>query len=229
MKFKYADYYFMIFLVLAIIGFWPSYFSKFFDGSADFAHYFHFHTISSILWVLLLIAQPMLIRSKKYVLHKKIGKLSYGLFPIVFISIVLLVHHANSPDSENLATRVWISFTSLLVFSFGYAIAIIFKKSIPIHSRGMMVAGIALLDPVMVRLFVNVIDIPRPIGFFLGISLGYILLIVFIYLERKQVKARWVFPCTLALFLFSHVSRVFEIWLPLWEDFAHWFISLPLT
>ena len=35
MKYKYVDYYFLSFIVLVIIGFWPSYFSKFLDGTAD--------------------------------------------------------------------------------------------------------------------------------------------------------------------------------------------------
>jgi len=229
MKFKYTDYYFLGFISLVFIGFWPTYFSKFFDGSADFNHYFHFHAATATLWVLFLILQPMLIRSKKYHTHKLVGKLSYGLVPLLFISVMLLAHSRIDPDTENLAWELWIPFKDLFIFSFGYGVAIIFKKSLTIHARGMIVAGMALIEPVMVRVFFNVIGIQPPLGYLLGISADYIILIILIILERKEVKARWVFPCALGLFLFVHVVRIFNLSIPLWEDFAHWFISLLLT
>ena len=42
MKFQNTGYYYLAFLVLAFVGFWPSCFSKFFDGTADFNQYFRF-------------------------------------------------------------------------------------------------------------------------------------------------------------------------------------------
>ena len=229
MKFKYTGYYFLCFIALVLIGFWPTYFSKFFDGSADFNFYFHFHAATATSWVIVLISQPMLILSKKFHIHRLIGRLSYGLVPILFISIILLAHSRIDPDAENLAWLVWIPFKDLFIFSFGYGVAIIFKKTMPIHARGMIVAGMALIEPTMVRLVVNVIGIPQPIGYYLGISPVYLILIILIILERKEAKGRWVFPCALGLFLFIHIVRIFIIIFPLWEDFSHWFVSLPLT
>ena len=229
MKFKYADYYFIGFIALVLIGFWPTYFSKFFDGSADFTHYFHFHAITATLWVLFLILQPMLIRSKKYRMHKLVGKLSYGLVPILFISVILLAHHRTDPDAEDLALRVWIPFKDLFIFTFGYGVAIIYRKTLRIHARGMIVAWMALIEPTMVRLVVNVIGIPQPLGYYLGIAPDYIILVILILLERKEIKSRWVFPSALGLFLFIHIVRIFKITFPLWDDFAHWFISLSLS
>lgn len=229
MKFQYADRYFIGFIVLVIVGFWPSYFSKFFDGSAVFTQYFHFHTITAILWVLFLILQPILIRSKKFQTHRLVGKLSYGLVPLLFISVILLAHHRIDPDVENLAWRVWIPFKDLFIFTFGYGVAIKYRKTLPIHARGMIVAGMALIEPTMVRLFINVIGIPQPLGYYLGISPVYIILIFLMVLERKEKSGRWVFPSAFGLFLFIHIVRIFKIRIPVWDDFAHWFISLPLT
>lgn len=229
MKFKYADYYFSSFIILVIIGFWPTYFSKFFDGTANFSQYFHFHAVTAVLWLLLLIVQPMLIRTKKFRTHRLIGKFSYILVPILFISIILLAHFRLNPDTENLAWRVWIPFKDLFIFSFGFGVAIRYRKTVAIHARGMVVAGMALIEPTMVRMVVNVFGIEQPLGYYLGIAPIYIILIILIIKERNEVKGRWVFKWAIGLFLFVHVIRIFKIILPFWDDFAHWYISLPLT
>lgn len=229
MKFKYVDYYFLFLIALVFIGFWPSYFSKFFDASADFNQYFHFHAVTATLWLVFLILQPILIRTKKFQTHKLVGKLSYGLVPLLFISVMLLAHSQRELTTSNLAGELWIPFKDLFIFSFGYGIAILYRKSMPIHARGMIVAGMALIEPVMARLFFNVIGIQPPVGYLLAISPDYIILIILIIIERKESKGRWVFPVGLGLFLFVHVVRIFSITIPGWEHFSKWFISLPLT
>lgn len=229
MKFKYVDYYFLSFIVLVIIGFWPTYFSKFFDGTADFNHYFHFHAITALLWVLFLIVQPMLIRLKRFRIHRLIGKLSYILVPLLIISVLLLAHSRIDPNTENLPWRLWIPFKDLIIFSFGFGVAIRFRKKVPIHARGMIVAGMALIEPTFVRLIVNVIGIEQPLGYYLGIAPVYLILLILIIKESKKEKYSWVFKWALGLFLFIHIIRIFKITLPLWDDFAYWFISLPLT
>ncbi len=229
MKFKNTGYYFAGFIFLILLGFWPSYFSRFFNGTADFNLYFHFHSITAVSWVILLVLQPLLIKYKKFQIHKMTGKISYVLVPFLFISIILLAHHRTNPETENLAWQLWIPFKDIFIFSYGYGVAIAFRKFPNIHARGMIVAGMALIEPVMVRLFVNVFEIPPPIGYLLGISADYIVLLILIYLERKEASGRWVFPSAFILFAFVHTVRIFNIIFPFWDDFSHWFITLPLT
>lgn len=216
-------------LGLIFIAYWPTYFSKFFDGTADFSHYFHFHTVTALLWVLVLIVQPVLIRLKQRKWHKFVGKLSYGLVPILFISVMLLAHSRFDPETQNPAVRLWVPFKDLIIFSFGYSVGVIYRKNPMIHARGMVVSGMALVEPVMNRIFLNVLEVPRPYGIYCGISFDYIILIVLIILERRSTSGRWVFPCALVIFAFIHIVRLNQIILPLWDDFAHWFVSLPLT
>ena len=77
MGFENSGYYFIGVLVLVILGFWPSYFAKFIDRTADFTLYFHFHAVTATLWLALLIVQPILIQKKKLQLHRLLGKTSY--------------------------------------------------------------------------------------------------------------------------------------------------------
>lgn len=229
MKFLNSGYYYFGFLVLAFIGFWPSYFSKFFDGTADFNQYFHFHAITAILWVVMLIIQPILIRSKRFELHKTLGKFSYLLVPTLFISVALLANNRIDSELEFVGPEVWVPFKDLIIFSLGFGIAIKFKKSMPIHARGMIVAGMALIEPVMARVMFNILDIQGLTGYLLAISVDYIILVVLIILERKETKGRWVFPLALASFFLIHIIVILRINPGFWESFSRWFVSLPLT
>lgn len=229
MNFKYADYLFLGLLAFVFIGFWPSYFSKFFDGTADFNHYFHFHAATATLWVMLLIVQPILIRQRQFQLHRTIGKASYVLVPILYISVILLAHNRIDPTLANAAFEVWIPFKDLVIFTFGYGIAIYYRNTVSIHARAMIVAGTALIEPTMVRVFFNVLDIGASSGYIMAISVVYITLMALMILERKESKGRWVFPAAFGLFLFIHSVLILEIELPFWESFAQWFLELPLT
>jgi len=227
-----SGYYFIALFALAIIGFWPSYFAKFFDGTADFTFYFHFHAFFAVLWIFMLIAQPILIRNKKFELHRKIGKLSYILVPLIFISIILLAHSTLKGPKENLGLELWIPLKDLLIFAVGYAIAIKYRHTMSIHARGMIVAGIVLIEPALVR-FILYIFFPDsgfdPRGYLATISLVHIILIGLILAERKQKVGRWVFPLALGLYIFVHAILVFQIRIPPWQAFAEWFAGLPLT
>jgi hypothetical protein len=227
-----SGYYFVALFVIVIAGFWPSYFAKFFDGTADFTFYLHFHAALAMLWVFMLIAQPILIRQKKFTLHRKIGKLSYVLVPLIFISIILLAHSTLRGPKENVGLELWIPFKDLLIFAVGYGIAIKYRKNMAIHARGMIIAGIVLIEPALVRLILYVFFPDEgfaPSGYITTIVLLYTLLIGLIVAERKQKAGKWVFPLALGLYIFVHSALVFQIKIPGWQLFAEWFKALPLT
>jgi len=231
-KFENAGYYFVLLFVLAVAGFWPSYFSHFFDGTADFDFYFHFHVTLAIIWIFFLIIQPVLIRKKMLSLHRLIGRTSYILVPLLVISIVLLAHSRIGESAESLSTTLWIPFKDLFIFIIGYGIAIAWRRQVEIHARGMIMAGIVLIEPALLRFIQNVI-IPGPefvpAGYLATILVIYFLLIGLIVRERHQKKGRWVFPLALGLFLFVHTVLIFQIEPLPWKIFAEWFAALPLT
>lgn len=230
--FNKSTYYFMGLFALALAGFWPSYFAKFFDGTADFTFYFHFHAALAIVWIIFLVVQPLLIRRKQFALHKKIGKLSYILVPLIFISIALLAHSRIDPEDENIGLSLWIPFKDLLIFTFGYGVAIRYRKIMPIHARGMIVAGIVLIEPALVRLILYMFFPDSgfaPAGYLATIGIVYLLILGLIVAERKEKKGRWVFPVTLGLYLFVHSVIILQYSVPGWQIIAKWFAGLPLT
>ena len=66
--------YFAGFFVFVLIAFWLTYFTKLFDQEN---YRLHLHGITLLLWCLMLIVQPYLIRTNRRELHKRIGKFSY--------------------------------------------------------------------------------------------------------------------------------------------------------
>ncbi len=231
LQFKNTGYYFIGLIVLAFIGFWPSYFSKFFDGTADFTFYFHFHAVLAVIWILLLILQPILIYKKRLGLHRLLGKSTYALVPLIYISIILLAHSRIDPQALDRYINLWFPFKDLIIFAAGYGIAIYYRKQMAIHARGMIVAGIVLIEPALVRM-ISWVFFPgdfNPLAYFLTIGLVYALLIALIIRDRKEKKGRWVFPLALLLYVLVHAMIIFQVRLKPWELFVDWFASLPLT
>ena len=92
-------YWFMLLMVLAFIGFYTSYLSVIFQPAIPIIH---LHFILMTLWMLMLIAQPFLIKYKKLSIHRIIGKISYGLVPLVLLSGFLMIRFSYYRDINQL-------------------------------------------------------------------------------------------------------------------------------
>lgn len=234
LRFERSGYYFIGLVGLALLGFWPSYFAKFFDGTADFRFYFHFHAFMVSLWIACLITQPILIKKKKFEIHRIIGKLSYVLMPLVFISVILLSHyriqdHVLIQGNEKLyGPHLLLSFKDLLILGTFYSIAIAYRNNVHIHARAMVTTGIVFIEPALGRVVFKILNIGSA-GYLLTIGLIYSLLVGLMIVERKEKQGRWVFPLVLGSYILFHSLLIFEIRIGLWETFATWFATLPLT
>jgi hypothetical protein len=74
--------------LVTVVGFFPSYFKRL--AVTDGAH--HLHGIAATLWILLLIIQPFLYREGKIKWHRKLGKVSFILVPLIIVSGLNMVH-----------------------------------------------------------------------------------------------------------------------------------------
>ena len=232
LDFSKSGYFFIGLFVLAILGFWPSYYAKFFDGTADFTNYFHFHSITASLWIVLLIIQPILIHKGNIQLHKQLGLLSYILIPLIYTSVILLAHHRITGEESNLGVSLWITFKDLFILTIAYGIGIYYRRVHSIHARGMIGAGIVLIEPALVR-FIQYALFPgqdfAPAGYLATIITVYLILIILTVISWKHQRGRWVFPIILAAYVFVHSVLIFEIRIEIWEHFVKWFANLPLT
>ncbi|GMR01248.1 MAG: hypothetical protein BMS9Abin19_0616 [Gammaproteobacteria bacterium] len=229
MVFNKSGYYFIVLLFLAIIGFWESYFSKLF-GEID--SYKHFHAITMLLWIGMLITQAFLIRFKKWSLHKFIGRFSYGLVPVLIISLVLLAHSQITIHDFGITySRLYILFLQLsllAIFMTAYGLAIFYRKSPNQHARYMICTSLTLIDPAVARI---PLDLP-PLPFsyqVLTFGITDLILLTLIIMERNRTNGREVFPVMLGIFVVFQGLNLTWTDSAVWDNFSLWFARLPLS
>tara|TARA_R110001606_G_C15373833_1_gene649811 strand:+ start:1714 stop:2457 length:744 start_codon:yes stop_codon:yes gene_type:complete len=231
-KFDKAGYYAIGLIALALLGFWPTYFSKFFDSTANFNFYFHFHFAMASLWIALLIVQPILIKRKKLSIHRQTGKLSFIILPLFFVSVILLKHYRIGGEiSEGLGASLWLQLKDLVIIGVMFTIAMVNRRNMQIHARAMIATGIVFIEPTLGR-FIILTLLPEPdfmLGLGITVAIIYALIISLIIIERKQTSGRWVFPLLLILFMVFHYLFFFQVSFPLWDSIATWFVRLPIT
>lgn len=231
-RFDKSGYYFIALLVLALAGFWRSYFSTFFDGSRNFSFYFHFHAVMMLLWVAILIVQPLLIRTKKLQLHRFIGKLTYVLMPVMLLSVLLVLNSGlkKVPEAELAFTGIIFPVRDFLLLATAFTIGVIYRRNVQVHARAMIITGIVFIEPALFRFLGGVVFKGMgPVGFLVGVFLILSLLTTLIILERKQKTARWLFPSFLAIDIVLYCILIFEVPLNIFDPVVRWFARLPLT
>lgn len=161
---------FLFLLLPAIaIGFWPSYWSKSFSGISSVIH---IHNAVIIAWVIMSLAQPLLILRKKIQWHRIVGKLSYVLMPLLLLSGYFLIQErylrklAQLNESvafgkvqltaeevyRNTATSLRLGLVYFLLLAGLYTLAIIYRKRILYHATFMMGAILTALGPSVDRI-----------------------------------------------------------------------------
>jgi len=239
LKFRNSGYYFVAVLALAVTAFWQPYFSHVlgdaFDYSTDISQYKHFHVAMAASWLALLITQPFLIRSNKRALHRKLGKISYGLAPLVFLTIILLAHSQIVTLAEQAdARRHFILFIQLgfaLFFALLYAMAMIKRRDPSIHARYMICTGILMIEPILVRVFkFNLSSISWSVPYqYVTWPMVDLLLVALIISDYRQNAGGKVFQYALTVFLAFQILHLTITDTRPWIAFAGWFASLPLT
>jgi len=227
--------YFIGFFLLAVFGFWYTYFTRILDQ----ANYrMHLHGISLIAWCLMLIVQPYLIKTKRQDLHQKVGKFSYFLVPVMLITTLDLLKFTMS-GRVNLGTMDYffmaLVVNALIAFVIIYGLAIWYKKKPTVHARYMFCAAFPMVTPITDRIthiyfpsvlpYLPTID-GNPIAPAVGFLLADLILIGLSIWDWVSHK-RWnVFPLVLLILLIYHYS-VFNFYkFDFWKSFGSWFVGL---
>lgn len=147
-KYRYLGYVFLLLFPLIFAGFYQTYFKNF-PFTDKITYFEHLHALIAIVWVLLLIVQPILIRNRNYALHKKLGRFSYFAFSLLIISFIpQIIKVIKTEPLENLFFPVA---DACLLLSF-YLLAIYFRHNIAKHMRYMIAGTLVLLGPTIGRI-----------------------------------------------------------------------------
>ncbi len=146
-----------IFLVLLGVqwGFYQSYTSHF-PHFKNATTLIHIHGALLMMWMLLLISQPLLIHFGKGKLHRTIGKISWVLGPLIIVSLFLVGRGSYArgvgvfPEEENLSFIV-LDMRGFLSFAIFWALAMFHCKQPDTHMRYMIATGILAIGPGVAR------------------------------------------------------------------------------
>lgn len=190
----------LVFLVV-VIGFTPSYFKSFFEIESIF----HLHAFPAILWLIILIIQPILFNIGKIKLHRIVGLISLLIALLVFIGLLMIIHYMLM---ENFNEDVEYQFAfSSIGESIGFLVFVILayyhRKKIHLHSRYMISTAFFALAPGLIRLF----DVSLAQNTSITYSICIVLIFILILIDYKKKKV--YLPYLILLVWFSLIAVFF--------------------
>lgn len=150
--------------VVAVVGFWPTYWGPLFAGTIDVHWLLHLHGVVFMSWVGFLIVQTGLVYRGRTNLHQKAGaSVGIGLGVLVVVIGVSTVFGSISPDIgrefEDLQGFIsWvlaINLPGIVAFIVLFGAGVAYRRRPAAHKRLMFVATLTLLSAATVRLFMN--------------------------------------------------------------------------
>ena len=115
-SYRYLGYFFLLLIPLVLAGFYKTYFVQFPTFERVKHTFIHIHAGIATVWVKLLIVQPFLIVNKKMAWYRKLGKISYFIFPLLILSFVPSI--INKLNSDALSTVFLPSVMDLCLYFF---------------------------------------------------------------------------------------------------------------
>jgi hypothetical protein len=184
-SYKSLGYFFLLLIPLTFLGFYNTYFVQFPDFEENTTEFIHFHAFIASIWILFLIAQPILIQKRKNKLHRTIGKLSYIVFPILILSFIpQMIRLVNSENPEFVFFPM-ADAISLILF---YSLAIYNRKNIARHMRYMIGTAIVFLGPTFGRIGPLMLGWSESATQDIQYGIIYLILVGLIFLNKRNSK-----------------------------------------
>lgn len=168
LPFKSAPLWIGTLFMVVLVAFWPGYFGVL----KEVTGIVHFHSLTAVLWMLLLIAQSHSIHRGWRQWHRRCGIASMFLFPLFLSSSLLIINNGNAaPTAFNQSTGGRLALFDLLSvvgFALFYFQALGRRQSITLHAGFMLATALFLIYPVAFRLlprFVPMLSIAGPEDF----------------------------------------------------------------
>jgi hypothetical protein len=226
--YKNIGLFFIAILVIVFLGFFKTYFGLF-PSFNKVTTIQHIHGLLFVLWFLMLIVQPVLIKKRKYKWHRVIGKVSYFLVPMIVISIFFIAKelYDTSPatQSQKIAT-LYIPFYQIVDFVTLYILAIYYKKKISYHLRYMIATSLAVYGAALKRFFTNFLGVTGLNGFLYTFIITDLILLGFIFYDRKHGKNPKPYVVSLIILLVSQFGFYFIRNTAFWQTVCGKFVEL---
>lgn len=200
-------------LAISFLGFYKSYFS-FFPRFQNTAWLVHFHAIIIFCWFAMLITQGLLAKKGNITLHKKIGKFSYVLAPLVVISFALITDYGQQRQKSPDLLGATIFDGGLFILF--YSLAILNRKKTDYHAQYMILSALPFINPGLGRFISPAVSLP--------VEFLLILTLLFVAYRRKKPYRPYVialssFLILLAVIIYISVIQpniIASIWNLIW-------------
>jgi hypothetical protein len=211
---------------LVVLGFYASYFSRFFSTTG----LLHVHFAVLMVWVVLLIVQPLLILRNNLAAHRIAGKASYFIVPAVTVTTWLVITEtagqmirSNSELSAFEKDSIFIPMIFLFWLTLFYLLAIIFRRQYVDHATYMFSSALTLLGPTLDRILFQIykyfgVEFNVFAEFFTFAVIDAILVALLVYQFRKGYPLVAVIVSILA-YLIGQAAYVFLPESEVWEVF----------
>lgn len=219
-------------LALSFVAFWKIYVVKL-PWEAE--RYVNLHAAGVVVWMLMLVAQPMLIRAGKRPLHRAMGKTTYALVPYIVVTAVLLTHarlNILRPEQfAELGRSYYLPFAAIVLFALCYALAIRHRRDMFLHGRFMVASALTLIDPIVARMLAFYTSLPPDENVYPAIGYGLTdgVLLLLLWFDRNEPRGRRAWLTILPWFLLVHIGWFTFARTEPWLGFTRWFMALPLT
>ncbi len=201
-SYKYLGYFLLILYPLTLVGFHQTYFSLYptFEG-IQITH--HIHGAIAFLWISMLVIQPILIQAKKIEMHRRLGKLSYLLFPLLILSFLpmLAIQFKNTGVKS-----AFVPMADMALLIFFYALAIINRKNIPYHMRYMIASALVFIDPTVARMLIPVFGMSDLNWFHIIFGIIYAILLGLIFYDIANKRNYKPYIVSLLAFLVYQIG-----------------------
>lgn len=212
-------------LALAVAGFWPSYVSRIGEATAVT----HLHAGLMLAWFGMLFAQPWLVRTRRLVLHRQLGKLSYALVPAILATCLWLSHlrmAAVAPEAFGFqAFILYLAIAASAIFLLSWVLAIRHRRDTALHARYMVGTALTLIDPALARLLATTMPSLGPLVTWISYGLLFVILGVLLWRDRGRHGQR-AFVVLTALFAINFALIIVVPGTAAWQNFARWWGGL---
>lgn len=193
----------MILLIpLTFFAFYESYFEFLPRFPNQVSKIVHIHTASALIWLLILILQPVFIGAGKVRIHRIIGKSSYYVFPLFVITSCILTVRMFESKAGFFAI---IPAGETFILSICYGLAIYYKRQTALHMRYMLGTAIVLLGPIFARILPYFLETWSALQREnLKLFIIEVIILVLLYSDRK-LKKQNTYSYVFLLFLTHHI------------------------
>ena len=213
--------------IIAVAGFWPTYFGPLVRGTIEQPPIIHFHASIFSGWLVLFLIQAVLAATGRISWHLRLGRIGIG-YGILLIIVGLFTGISRSADrlrvGEDAEGLLFSAVADMVVFAGFFGAAIAFRRKPQIHKRLMMVAATMLLVAATARMsFLPAPPLRLPVRLAVWFS-PIVLAMTHDFRSRRLIHP--VYLVGLGAFLIRIFSRGFIVETAAWSAFTRWVTTL---